>query len=184
MRMRAAVLIASLLTGLVMLDMSLARGRPVAPDRDRESIVVALAGEFRTVFANLLWIKADQYHHEFMEHNSDWTNNTDALVLDRLITRLDPHFEEAYASGARILVGMDRIGEARDYLEEGVANNPNSMMLHDEFATLLAGHLKDYEEALFHFKRAHILASDDWDRRRLSKLVDTVEQLAEERKER
>lgn len=176
MRVMTALLIISLFFGLAMLDTSMAKTRPVK--QVDNSALTALAGEFRTVFANLLWIKAEHYHHEFIIHEPDWTKNSDVLGLDRLITRLDPHFEEAYAAGSQMLVGMNRLKEARAFLEEGVTNNPNSMMLHDEFGTFLARHVHDYKDSLFHLKRAYCLAKDDWDRRRLKRLMKTVEEMA------
>jgi len=176
MRLRTAALVITLAAALAALDGPLERHRPM--DGARDSVAVALAGEFRTVFANLLWVKVEEYHDEFIAHNADWTKNTDALGLNRMITKLDPHFEEAYATGARMLLGEGKPGQARAYLDEGVTNNPNSMMLHDELGTLLACHLHDYGQALFHLKRAYILAGDDWDRRRLHRLIGTVETLS------
>ena len=176
MRVTTILLIAALLMGLAILDTSMAKSRPVK--HVNNSALMALGGEFRTVFANLLWIKAEHYHHEFIAHDPDWAKNTDVLGLDRLITKLDPHFDEAYASGARMLTETGKLKEARAFLEEGITNNPNSMMLHDEFGTFLARHLHDYDDSLFHLKRAYFLADDDWDRCRLGKLIKTVEGMA------
>lgn len=50
-------------------------------------------------------------------------------------------------------------------------------MLHDSYGTFLARHLKDYEGALFHLKRAYLLAQDDWHKKRLMRLIKTVEGL-------
>lgn len=177
MRVITVGLIIVLLSGLAALDTTMARARPTVSKQDRNSVAVALAGEFRVVFANLLWIKADEYHHEYIAHGGDWTKNQDALGLDRLVTKFDPHFEEAYAAGERLMVGLGKLAEARAFLEEGVTNNPNSMMLHDEYGTLLAAHLKEYDKSLFHLKRAYLLSKDDWDRRRLKRLIHTVEGL-------
>jgi len=169
------ILAVALVLGLSVLDTSIVQQRP--KPQARKSVAAALAGEFRTVFANLLWIKAEQYHHECVAHHRDWTKNTDGLGLIRIITRLDRHFEEAYATGARMMLGMGRRDEAKEYLEEGVQNNPNSMMLHDELGTLLAIHIKDYKGALFHLKRAYLLGRDDFDRRSLRRAIRTVERL-------
>jgi tetratricopeptide (TPR) repeat protein len=163
----------ALFSGIAILDTSMVHSRPAPAGKD--SAVTVLAGEFRTVFANLLWIKAENYHHEYIVHNKDWTKNEDVLGLDMLITKLDPHFEEAYASGAVMMIGQNKIKEADNYLEEGVTNNPNSMMLHDEYGTFLARYMQDYKDSLFHLKRAYLLASDDWDKNRLKRLIKTVE---------
>jgi len=167
-----------LFAGMGLLDSSIKQNKPAS--NVKNSALAALGGEFRTVFANLLWIKAEKYHHEYIVNNGDWTQNTDVLGLDKLITKLDPHFVEAYAAGARMLIGMNKPDEARDYLKEGITNNPNSMMLHDELGTMAARHLRDYKCSLFHLKRAYILADDNWDKRRLRKLINTVEEMARE----
>lgn len=176
MRFVTVALIVVMLSGLAVLDTSMDKSRP--PSDTGQSVAVALAGQFRTVIANLLWIKLENYHHEFIAHNSDWTQNRDAMGLSRLITKMDPHFPEAYACGGRMLSGNHREHEAIAFLEEGIKNNPNSILLHDELATLLARHVKDYDGALFHFERAYVLAKgDEFDRRRLMRLIHTVKGL-------
>ncbi|MEN6371338.1 MAG: hypothetical protein ABFD64_04920 [Armatimonadota bacterium] len=177
MRIKTIALLLVLFSGLAVLDTTVEENRPTPVGGN--SAATILAGEFRTVFANLLWIKAENYHHEYIAHNSDWTKNTDLLGLDQIITKLDPHFEEAYAAGAAMLIGQNRLKEANAYLGEGVTNNPNSMMLHDEYGTFLARYMKDYKSSLFHLRRAYLLTSDDWQRNRLSRLVKTVEGLSQ-----
>ncbi|MEN6520596.1 MAG: hypothetical protein ABFD46_05530 [Armatimonadota bacterium] len=174
--MTTIALILVLFSGLAVLDTTVEKSRP-APAGGNSAVTI-LAGEFRTVFANLLWIKAENYHHEYIAHNGDWTKNNDLLGLDQIITKLDPHFEEAYAAGAMMLIGQNKLKEANAYLEEGTTNNPNSIMLHDEYGTFLARHMKDYKGSLFHLKRAYLLAPDSWQRKRLSRLVKTVEGLS------
>lgn len=177
MRIITIALMLALFSGLAILDTSVEETRPAPAGGD--SAVTVLAGEFRTVFANMLWIKAENYHHEYIVNNKDWTKNDDVLGLDRIITKLDPHFEEAYAAGSMMLIGQNKMKEAKNYMEEGITNNPNSMMLHDEYGTFLARHLKDYKGSLFHLRRAYLLAPDDWHRKRLSRLVKTVEDLSQ-----
>lgn len=198
MKGRTIFFLLSLSAALVMLDTTLQAARPGSGKK--ESAVVALAGEFRTVFANLLWIKLDHYHHEYAARHKDWTKNRDALGLNRMITRLDPHFVEAYATGAWMLLGMGKLKDAKSYLEEGVTSNPDSMLLHDELGTMLAVHLKDYDGSLFHLKKAYCIvkadweikklrspskkttaiADDEWDMRRLKRLIGSVERLQRE----
>ncbi len=177
MRLTTATLILVLFAGIATLDTSVGKVKSVRSETKHDSAVIALAGEFRTVFANLLWIKAEQYHHEYLAHNSDWAENADVLGLDRLITKLDPHFDEAYAAGARMLTETGKIKEARLFLEEGVDNNPDSMMLHEELGTLAARHQKDYKDSLFHLKRAYILARESFDKQRLDRVIRAVEEL-------
>ncbi len=179
MRVASVVLMLTMLAGISTLDNTISKSKPKSAAGAKDSAAIALAGEFRTVFANLLWIKADQYHHEFIAHNNDWEMNTDVIGLDRLITKLDPHFDEAYAAGARMLSGTGQLNEAVSFLEEGVTNNPNSRMLHEELGTLLARHKKDYERALLHLKRAYVLSDEDFDTKRLRRLIGTVREMAE-----
>lgn len=195
MKLRVVLLLISLAAVLAVLDNTMARTRPGQDSAD--SAIVALAGEFRTVFANLLWIKVDHYHHEYAETHKDWTQNKDALGLNRLITKLDPHFEEAYATGAMMLLGQGRPKDCRAYLVEGIHNNPNSMMLHDQMGTTLAVHFRDYPGALYHLKRAYAIVKqdceakkslaavkeeDEWHMKRLAKLIGSVNRLIEEDK--
>jgi 6-phosphogluconolactonase/glucosamine-6-phosphate isomerase/deaminase len=73
------------------------------------SSVYALTGEFRTVFANMLWIKVDKYLHERIEHGGDAFENKEAMPMIRMITELDPHFIEAYRTGAMLLyIGLNK----------------------------------------------------------------------------
>lgn len=177
MRGLMIVLLLVMLAAICVVDVSLDKTRPA--EKKGDSVIIALAGQFRVVFANLLWIKLDQYHHEHIAHGGDWAKDTNAAALSRIITKLDPHFAEAYASGARILLTLGKKNEARAYLQEGIDNNPNSLMLHDEMGTMLARHFKDYKGALYHFRRAYILAGDDeWQHRRLGRLIKTVEGMA------
>lgn len=179
MRLKSIIIISLLFVVTVGLDSSFGQTKgKVDNAASKDSAIVALAGEFRTVFANLLWIKAEHYHHEFESHNADWTKDADLLGMDRLVTKLDPHFEEAYAAAAVMLIANHKTKEARNLLEEGVTNNPNSMMLHDQFGTVLARHMKDYKASLFHLKRAYCLANNDWDRTRLKRLMKTVEEMS------
>ena len=173
------VLLLMLVAGTAVMDTSVSRN--ATGSKSNDSALIALAGQFRVVFANLLWIKLDNYHHEYIAHHRDWTKNSDAVGLSRMITKLDPHFEEAYASGGRMLLGLGKVKDARDYLQEGVDNNPNSMLLHDEMGTVLAVYVKDYKPALFHFRKAYeLVKNDEWERNRLGKLIKSVEDLSKD----
>jgi len=177
MRGLIIVLLLIMLIAVSVTEINFDKTRPV--EKNSDSVIIALAGQFRVVFANLLWIKLDQYHHEYIAHGGDWAKDTNAAALSRIITKLDPHFTEAYAAGARILLTLGKKEEARAYLQEGIDNNPDSLMLHDEMGTMLARHFGDYKNALYHFRRAYILAGDDeWQHRRLGRLIHTVESMS------
>jgi len=168
-----------MLSGVCALDFSVERQAPRAPKED--SAVWALAGEFRTVAANLLWIKAENYHHEFVEHGGQWNKNKDLLPLIRLITDLDPHFVEAYLTGSWMLAtGLDRPKEAVRFLREGISNNPRSPELYEELGTLYARRLQDPEKAVRCLEKALSLATDRWERRKLERFLRTVRQMCAE----
>ncbi len=138
--------------------------------------VMAMAGQFRVVFANLLWIKVDQYHHEYIEHHGDWSRDTDLLPLLRMITRLDPHFVQAYQVAGFMLSGsLHRYEHARQLLLEGIGNNPNSFELYEEMGMAIIRGTKNYREAYPYFVKALSLAKDEFDRNRLRRFCQTVQ---------
>lgn len=175
------VAMAMMLSAVCALDLSVEQARPPTPKG--ESAAYALAGEFRTVAANLLWIKADKYHHEFIGHGGNWNENKDLLPLIKLITELDPHFIEAYLTGSWMLAtGLEKHDAAVRYLREGISNNPKSFELYEGLATLYARRLSDPQKSLQCFEKALYLARDDFDRKRLKRLVETVREMCEEEK--
>lgn len=156
--------------------------RPEEP-ANRVSSVYMLAGEFRAVFANLLWIKADQYHHEFIEHNADWTRDKELMGLMELIIHLDPSFVEAYATGAYIYAdGYNNKQKAIDYLLQGISNNPKAAELYKLAAIMYVRRFNDPQRAIPYAKSAVKYAEDDWDRAQYRNLVKTIEKMASEQK--
>ncbi len=158
------------------------QARPRLQGQGTVSIYANLLGQFRTVFANLLWIKADNYHHEFMEHNPHWTKNTDLLPLMRLVTWMDPHFTQAYSSGAWMLgLYQNRMGQARSFLNEGIKFNPNSTELYETMAILEWRVDGNAKAALANLKKARDKAVERVERQRLTRSVSKLEgQLAGE----
>ncbi|MCC6484543.1 MAG: hypothetical protein IT209_06825 [Armatimonadetes bacterium] len=150
--------------------------------RDREltpggsSVYASLAGQFRTVFANLLWMKADSYHHEFVEHNPNWAQDTDILPLMRMITSLDPHFTQAYASGGWMLgLYQKKPQEAKRFLNEGIRNNPKSAELYETLGFIIWRCDKDGKLALANYREAEKNAATEFDRERLARAVRTLQ---------
>lgn len=180
-RVSIAVLMALLFSGMCVVENSAVRAKPEDRAAGSVSSVYMLAGEFRTVFANLLWIKVDQYHHEFIEHNPNWTQNKDSLGLIRLITSLDPHFSEAYATGSLIyLKGCNDRNKAAQYLEEGIANNPRDWDLHRLAVLLYARHFNDPVRALPHAKLALEYCDDPNFAPRLAVMQKSVKRMIHE----
>lgn len=175
-RLLKSALLILLFAGLSVAENAAVSSRPRQAPSKRLSSVAALAGEFRTVAANLLWIRADRYHHEFVEHNPSWTRDTDLLGLLRMITTLDPRFEEAYSAGAIIYAyGANQPGRAVSYLKEGIAQNPRSWDLHRIAAIIYARRLQDPTRALFHARRAAELCNDEVEKRAMLRLVHSLE---------
>ena len=148
-----------------------------APAADNAALrtVLAMAGQFRIVFANLLWIKVDKYHHEYIEHHGNWAENSDILPLLRMITWLDPHFIQAYQVAGFMLSGnLKRYDFARQLLAEGIRNNPRSSELHEEMGMAIIRATHNYREAYPYLARALELSTDDFDRQRLERFCHTV----------
>ncbi len=145
------------------------------------SAVSALAGEFRVVFANLLWIKAEQYHHEYLIKHRRWTENKDLMSLLEIITTLDPHFVEAYEVGAYILAkGYKDPRRAVAYLNRGIAYNPDAWELHNIAAVMLV-RLGDLESALKHARLASALCRDPFYKTRNLRLVQSILRIISDR---
>ena len=141
-----------------------------------DSAAYALAGEFRSVIANLLWIKVERYHHEFIQTNANWRANKEVLPLVKVITDLDPHFTDAYVLGSWMLcMGLDRTDEGIDYLKEGVQNNPDNMAVNEIMGTIYARKLDQPVKAMPYLRRALALSADDLDRKRMRRLMRSVQ---------
>ena len=176
------ILLAALVfAGMCVMENSAVRCKPVEPP-DNVSAVYKLAGEFRTVFANLLWIKADRYHHEYIQHDSNWCNNKELLGLFNMITALDPRFVEAYSSGTYILLyGYKDTPKAIAYLKNGIAANPQSMELNELAAVIYAQKLNDPQSALPYAQRAAKFAKDDFYKKMARRTLHTIENMIKEK---
>lgn len=119
------------------------------------SALLDIVGELRYTAAAILWVKADIYHHELEFRGLDTVQNTDIMPLFRMITLLDPHFIQAYDTGAySLVVNLNRVKEGLDFLKEGIRNNPDSFELSWEYGFLMF-YEKDYAEALPYLIKAH-----------------------------
>jgi len=169
-----------LFAGMSVVENRAVQSRPAEP-ADRVSSVYKLAGEFRVVFANLLWIKADRYHHEYIQHDPNWCNDKELLGLFKMITALDPRFTEAYSTGTYILMyGYHNCPKALAYLKQGLAANPRSMELNELAAVIYAQKLKDPETALPYAQRAVRFAQDDFYRAVAKRTLKSIQRMAKE----
>ena len=172
---------AMLFCGMGVIENSAVKARPVAPECERVSSIYMLAGEFRTVFANLLWIKAEQYHHEYIERDPNWTHDKELMGLLDLITTLDPHFTEAYEVGVYILAdGYQDPNRALGYLHRAIANNPKAWELHHLAAVIFVRRFNDPERALPHALLAYKYCGDEFYRGQSLRLIRTVKRLLKE----
>lgn len=167
-----------LFAGMCIIEDSAVRSRPSEP-ADNVSAVYKLAGEFRCVFANLLWIKADKYHHEFIQRDPNWCNDKELMGLFKMITALDPRFTEAYAVGTYVLMnGYHSNSKALGYLKQGLAANPHSRELNELAAIIYAQKLKNPKRALPYAQRAVRFAEDDFHRGVAARTLHSVERMA------
>lgn len=181
--LRIALCVAILLfAGMSFAENSAMRSRPTEPV-DRASAIFRLAGEFRTVFANLLWIKADSYHHEFIEKDPHWAQNKELLGLMKMITALDPRFEEAYSTGAYILIyGYHDIPKSINYLHQGIEANPKSRELNQLAAMIYAHNLSQPERALPYARKAVQYSEDNWNRQVTTRMLRSITRMAAEKR--
>jgi len=151
------------------------RGPSMLPPEARSAqgaVYANIAGQFRTVLANMLWMKADQYHHEFIEHNPHWTQNRDVLPLMKMVTVMDPHFVQAYTNAAWMLgLYQNRPAEARAFLLEGLRWNPSSSEIYETLAILAWRNDHNPRATLRYLERARACARTDFDYRRYSSSI-------------
>jgi hypothetical protein len=180
-RVMLVSLAALVFAGMCVIENRAVQSRPVEP-ADNVSAAYKLAGEFRVVFANLLWIKADKYHHEYIQYDPNWCNNKELLGLFKMITALDPRFVEAYSSGTYILLyGYHDTPRAVAYLKKGITANPKSMELNELAAVLYARKLNDPQGALPYAQRAVRFATDDFYRGVAKRTLHSVERMIKEK---
>jgi len=115
--------------------------------------IMAMLGGFRSIAANMLWLKSDQYWHQ---GGAGWWR---MLPVLRTITRLDPHFINAWDTlGWHCAYNLqsDAIPEDKpkwiqagvDAFQDGIRANPNRYELYASLAWLYHDRLKDYHQAI------------------------------------
>ena len=179
-KMAIAGLVVLLISGICVLENGAVSSRPAGAPARGDSSVYALAGEFRTVFANLLWIKVDCYHHEFIERGRPWTSNRELTGLLDMITMLDPHFVQAYSVGAYVYAyGYKDPHRAARYLRQGMCNNPRSWELY-RVAAILRRPLHNPRAALTYARRAVACCDDELARPHIVSLLKTIQRINRE----
>lgn len=149
--LRTVVVILCLFFIIILLNLYLDKEKDKFIPRDLPDtptqMFISLLGELRYTFAAMLWMKIDHYHHEYERH-LDPNHNPPLLQLTRIVTLLDPHFEDAYSVAAYDLgINFNKEKEALNSINEGIRNNPKSRLLHWGKGFLLF-HFKHYSEAI------------------------------------
>ncbi|MCE5314735.1 MAG: hypothetical protein ABFD49_03155 [Armatimonadota bacterium] len=176
-------LMAILFAGMCIIENDAISHMPREESDAGSSSVYMLAGEFRTVFANLLWIKAEQYHHEYIARNADWTKDDELLGLITLIVKLDSHFPEAYAVGTYLFAdGRKDNRQAVRFILEGIRNNPTHWELHQIAAIIYARRMHDPDRAIPQAKLALKYCDDEFYRKSTRMLLNTIEEMAAQKR--
>ncbi len=167
-----ACLMLGILLALAPLQEGIQRSRPGRFDPDRQTrlldpnqttdrtrflrkastpAIIAALGGFRTVAADLLWLKAER-----VWHGGNWANMDPILEA---VTQLDPHFLLAWITRgwhcAYNLHGEAQIKSEKDFwlqrgvnvFEDAVAANPDSWQLSFQLAWTLYDRARDHQRA-------------------------------------
>jgi len=117
-----------------------------------------LAGGFRGLATDLLWIRADEY-----SHRGQWYK---LLPIFKMVTFLQPNFVTAWSVGGWHIAfnlyfhGRTEeekkkwLNEALRFLKEGIQSNPNRYELYFELGWTYFHKLKDYRNTIRYLKRA------------------------------
>jgi len=111
------------------LERSRARDRAMTPEAvSRTGFVLAQAlGGVRSGIAAYIWIKLDQAHHEY--YGGAFSREAPLAPWYRIAAWLDPHMEKAFDVGSYIVFKQGREREAIAFAKEGLAANPDSVLL-------------------------------------------------------
>lgn len=96
--------------------------------------------------SNLLWSFTDHYFHG--------GNYPQAIRLDHVLVKMDPHFEEAYSNGAWLEWSSGHTDAAVADLKLGVKNNPDRYDLYADMGDCYWYWLKEPIEAIPYYIRA------------------------------
>ena len=143
-------------------DQEVDQGRQAATSADdflREGLTVIPGAErdFRGVFGD---IERSTHAYKNMEghtHNSP----SRAMPLYRLMTWIEPTFEEGWRTGGAVLgMGADagRADQAIAFLTEGLTANPQSLMILNQLGFTWAVRKRDFPRAIVYFERARSTA--------------------------
>ena len=167
--------------GLLQLDIDKERQRYAASHDSTifstpQSLLANILGESRTLIADVLWIKVDEYFHTHQpgkvhgqekEHREDEGHSeevgvTEIMPLIRLITWLDPHFIKAYRVGGwHLSFNLNRVEEGKKFLKEGINNNPSRYELYYDLGWVYFTIERDYINAARYLEEARARRVED-----------------------
>lgn len=117
-----------------------------------------LLGGVRTTVAAYLWLKMDRIHDKYYR---DLSKEGEFIPLFRIVSWLDPRFEDAYYLGSYMLYLDKRPTEGWRFALEGLKLNPTSAKMEFNVGELSLLYRKDYPGAIRHLKRSFLLAGSD-----------------------
>lgn len=96
----------------------------------------AYLGGLRTFAAAVLWNRLEPLFHGYYA-GREVSQLKEFLPTMRLVQALDPQFEQAYYNAAWIVAKRGSIEDAVAVSAEGIANNPDSGLLHANYVQIL-----------------------------------------------
>lgn len=112
------------------------------------SLLFRFLGESRFTLASMLWLKVEIYHHEFSQVRY-WAANREIMPIIYAVTRLDPHFVQAYDFGGyHLAANLKKVKEGVAFLREGIVNNPENFDLNWELGYVYFIPAKTPEKAI------------------------------------
>lgn len=132
--------------------------RPVVRVQD---VLLDLLGEGRTMLARLLWFKMDLMHEQLDDFGIPVFQQKEVVPILRMVTYLDPYFEDAYDTLAyQLYKGFQQTEKAIELVEEGLKFSPESFELNWRRA-FFAEKQQDWLTALKYSNLAYKLARED-----------------------
>lgn len=160
---------------MVLTELQMDRARPQSADSG--TVYMQMLGEFRVVAANLLWVKTDEYNHEYETRHASSLENRELIGMCQLITRLNPRFEQAYLVGAMIYRKGDKDPrKAENYLRLGLKYLPSSWEIPRDLAIVEGIDYKNMRAALPYARLAYRNATDPFYKGSLLKMIKAIEQ--------
>lgn len=105
-----------------------------------------------------VWGTVERQTQPFMDiRHHGHRDASEALPLFRMMTWSDPHFVEAYSMGAHLVFSGVRernVEKALEFLDEGIANNPDAYVLRADAGGYNFYNLKRLDHALEHYRAA------------------------------